>query len=130
MNEQTIHLGDARTTRTVWAVQILLIIAFGVLGVMKLFLSMDTLADLLTWPANVSAWLVRFIGAAEVLGALGLVLPALTGIAPWLMRWAAFGLAVVALCALGFHLMLFQGMMLLPSLVLGLLAVYVGVRRM
>ena len=48
--------------------------------------------------------LVIFIGGAEVLGAAGLVLPMVTGIAPWLTPLAAAGLAVVVLMAAGFHL--------------------------
>jgi hypothetical protein len=130
MSEHALPLADARQAQTVWIVQIMLIIAFAVLGPMKLFMTIDALARIMTWPGEIPAWLVRLIGAAETLGALGLVLPAITGIAPWLMRWAAFGLATVMACALGYHLMLFQGMMLLPSLVLLVFAVYVGVRRM
>ncbi|MGH7627477.1 MAG: DoxX family protein [Gemmatimonadaceae bacterium] len=47
---------------------------------------------------------VVFIGLAEVLGALGLVLPMATGILPWLTPLAALGLAVIVLLAAGFHL--------------------------
>jgi len=48
--------------------------------------------------------LVVFIGLTEVLGAAGLVLPMVTGIAPWLTPLAALGLAIIALMATGFHL--------------------------
>ncbi len=47
---------------------------------------------------------VVFIGATEVLGALGLVLPMASGIAPWLTPLAAIGLATTVLMAAGFHL--------------------------
>ncbi|MDX9752181.1 MAG: DoxX family protein [Flavobacteriales bacterium] len=130
MNERTLSFGDVRTARTVWAAQIVLCIAFGVLGTMRLLLPMATLTDLFIWPGQLPVWMVRAIGAVELLGALGLVLPAITGIAPWLMRWAAFGLAAMLVFALGYHIMLFKGAMLLPSLVLLVMAVYVGVRRM
>ena len=40
-----------------------------------------------------------FIGAAEVLAGLGLLLPAITGILPWLMPLAAAGLAIIMLGA-------------------------------
>lgn len=130
MNEQAVPLFDARTGRTVWVVQVVLIIAFAVLGLMKLIMSIESLTNLMIWPGQVAPWLVRFNGAAELLGALGLFLPALTAIAPWLMRWAAFGLAAVMVLALGYNLMLFQGVMLLPNLALLVMALYVGVRRM
>jgi putative oxidoreductase len=46
---------------------------------------------------------VRFIGTAELLGAIGLILPALTRIAPVLTPAAASGLVVVMLSAIVFH---------------------------
>lgn len=46
---------------------------------------------------------VVFTGVAEVLGAAGLVLPAATGVLPWLTPLAAVGLAVIGLMAAGFH---------------------------
>ena len=48
--------------------------------------------------------LVVFIGLTEVLGAIGLVLPMVTGVVPWLTPLAAVGLAVIVLMATGFHL--------------------------
>lgn len=47
---------------------------------------------------------VVFIGIAEVLGALGLVLPMATGVLPWLTPLAAIGLAIIVATAAGFHL--------------------------
>jgi uncharacterized membrane protein len=49
--------------------------------------------------------LVTFIGLAELAGAIGLVLPRLTGILPVLTAWAAAGLATIMVLATGFHLM-------------------------
>src|SRR5919204_4086278 len=46
---------------------------------------------------------VVFIGFAEVLGAIGLVLPMATGVLPWLTPLAAVGLATIVLMATGFH---------------------------
>jgi hypothetical protein len=54
---------------------------------------------------DVPAPFVRFIGVAEILGAIGLILPALTGILPWLTVAAAIGLAIVMASAIIFHLM-------------------------
>ncbi len=42
---------------------------------------------------------MRFIGVAEILGALGLILPLATGIAPWLTVAAAIGLVIVMVSA-------------------------------
>ena len=48
--------------------------------------------------------MVRFIGTCELLGAIGLILPALTRIKPQLTPWAATGLATIMILASGFHL--------------------------
>ena len=45
----------------------------------------------------------RFIGGAEALAAVGLVLPGLTGILPWLTPLAAAGLMIVMVSAVVFH---------------------------
>jgi hypothetical protein len=43
-----------------------------------------------------STWFRLFVGISESLGALGLLLPGITGIRPWLTPWAALGLMIVA----------------------------------
>jgi uncharacterized membrane protein YphA (DoxX/SURF4 family) len=48
--------------------------------------------------------LAKFIGSAEVLGAIGIVLPMALHVAPALSTWAAVGLAMIMLLAIGFHL--------------------------
>lgn len=47
--------------------------------------------------------MVIFTGIAEVLGAIGLVLPTATGVLPWLTPIAAIGLGLIVLMASGFH---------------------------
>ena len=73
-------------------VQILLAFAFGAAGLMKLSQPIDALAASMAWVSAVPAPLVRFIGAAELAGALGLLLPWLTRIQPRLVVVAAIGL--------------------------------------
>jgi hypothetical protein len=57
------------------------------------------------WTAAVPPVLLRFIGIAEVFGALGVVLPAATRIKPWLTPLAAAGLALIMVLAGGFHVL-------------------------
>lgn len=130
MTDNAVPVGGGRIGVTVWISQIFLCLAFGILGSMKLIMEHEELARIMIWPGDLPHWLVRLIGVAELAGAVGVVVPALTGISPWLTRWAAFGLSALMGCALGYHLMLFQGLMLIPSLVLLVIAAYVGVRRM
>lgn len=80
----------------------LLGVAFAMAGFMKLVSPIDELARNMSWVYEARA-LVRFIGAAELLGALGLVLPSAMRIKPWLTPLAAVGLGVVMVLAMGFH---------------------------
>lgn len=116
----------ARLNVLLWVLQIFLFLAFGTTGLMKLTMPVPELARIMTWPGAVPPELVRFIGAAELAGAIGVLIPALTRISPGLTSWAAYGLMTVMICAVGYHLMLFQGVMLLPSIILGALAGVVG----
>ena len=87
-----------------WVVQVLLALAFLLAGVPKATQPIPALAKRITWAKDVPAPFVRFIGVVEILGALGLILPALTGILPWLTVAAAIGLAIVMVAAIIFHL--------------------------
>lgn len=51
------------------------------------------------WAKNRSDGFVRFVGISELLGALGLILPMVTGILPWLTPIAAIGLSFIQLLA-------------------------------
>lgn len=87
----------------VWILQFLLAIAFVAAGGMKLAVPREKALERMAWVEDYSAGQVRFIGAVELLGGLGLVLPALTGIAPVLTPIAAGGLAVAMLLAVLVH---------------------------
>jgi putative oxidoreductase len=87
-----------------WVAQVLLALAFGAAGAMKTTQPISDLASNLVWPGAVPPALVRFIGASELAGALGLVLPAATRVKPLLTPLAALGLVTVMLLAIAFHL--------------------------
>ena len=86
-----------------WIVQAVLAIAFGMAGVMKSTQPKAKLQPRLPWVEDFSPNTVRFIGVVELLGAIGLILPAATGIAPILTPLAATGLAIVMVLAAGTH---------------------------
>jgi hypothetical protein len=109
-----------------WVMQGFLFLAFGAAGLMKLTMPIDKLTALMTWPGAVPEFLVRAIGAAEIAGAMGVFLPALVRMQAWVTSYAAMGLATIMICAVGYHLMLFQGKWIIPSLVLGVVAGYVA----
>ncbi len=108
-----------------WIVQVLLALAFGAVGFMKLTQPIDTLAQNMVWPGDVPATLVRFIGLAELLGAVGLILPVATRIKPGLTPIAAGGLIVVMALASFFHLSRGEAGVVPINLVLGALAAIV-----
>ncbi len=82
-----------------WIGQILLAAAFGMAGFMKLSTPVDELAVAMPWVIRLPSWAPHVAGAADVLGALGLVLPAATRIRPVLTPLAALGLVMVMLLA-------------------------------
>jgi hypothetical protein len=72
---------------------------------------------------------LRFIGVAEILGAIGLILPGLLRIKPWLTPLAAAGLAVIMVGATVLTLMTGAVAMVPMPLVVGILAVFVAYGR-
>jgi uncharacterized membrane protein YphA (DoxX/SURF4 family) len=87
-----------------WVVQILLALAFGMAGIMKVTQPVDRLeAWMGGWVKDVGPRGVRLIGSLEILGAIGLILPAVTGILPWLTPVAAACLALTMIGAMITH---------------------------
>lgn len=78
-----------------WILQLVLAAMFAMAGVMKSTQPKEKLAGRLPWTADFSQATVRFIGIVEFAAALGLILPAATGIAPVLTPLAATGLVVM-----------------------------------
>ncbi len=87
----------------IWILQSLLAVAFLAAGAMKISQPKEKLEAAMGWVADFSAPMVRFIGAVEILAALGLVLPAATGIATVLTPLAASGLVIVMIGAIVTH---------------------------
>ena len=87
-----------------WIVQILLALVFLLTGVMKLIVPREKAMERAPYCEDYSQRQLHLIGIVEILGALGLVLPAVTGILPWLTPVAAVGLALVMIGAIRTHL--------------------------
>ena len=84
-------------TYVLWTVQVLLALVFVYAGGIKLVLPIEAMTEQM--PASLPGWLLRFVGVAEVLGAIGLVLPGLLGIRPGLTPLAALGLVIIMIGA-------------------------------
>ena len=85
-----------------WVVQFLLAAAFLAHGWLLLS-PPPQIAEQMN--ATLPRWFQVFLGVAEVLAAVGLTLPGLTKILPWLVTWAAGGIMIVMVSATAFHLM-------------------------
>ncbi|SEQ93787.1 DoxX family protein [Neolewinella agarilytica] len=95
-NNKAINIG-------LWIAQALLGLMFLMAGSMKTFQPVEALVEALPWVANTPVALVKFIGISELLGGLGLLLPSILRIKPFLTVWAAYGLVVVMVLAAAFH---------------------------
>jgi hypothetical protein len=87
-----------------WIVAGILALFYLYAGGLKLIRSRDELRPMMAWVDAMPFGLVRLVGALEVAGALGLVLPPLTGAAPVLALLAALGFVVLQVLAAGLHL--------------------------
>jgi hypothetical protein len=83
-----------------WVLQALLAIAFFAHGLLFLSPPAELVEQI---NASLPRWFQLFIGGAEILAAVGLTLPALTRIQPWLVVWAAAGIMIVMVSATVFH---------------------------
>jgi protein-S-isoprenylcysteine O-methyltransferase Ste14 len=86
-----------------WILQIVLAGAFGMAGLLKLIRPKEKLTDNMAWAEDFTPGMIKFIGGAELLGALGLIHPAVTGIATVLTPLAATGLVIVMIGAVVTH---------------------------
>ena len=114
-----------------WVLQGLLAVAFVGAGSMKLLKTREELiaqGAKMAWTEDFSAGTLRAIGAVEVLGAIGLMLPALTGILPILTPMAAAGLALTMIGAAATHIRRGEYGAIVPNVILATMAIAIVVR--
>jgi hypothetical protein len=110
-----------------WIIAGLLAAAMLGSGLMKLTQPKEKLAAAgMAWTEDFSAGTIKLIAGLEVLGAVGLILPALLDIAPILVPIAATGLAIIMAGAVAVHVRRKEGPNTLQSLILLILAVIVA----
>jgi hypothetical protein len=112
-------------TVALWVVQVLLALLFLFAGGMKLVQPIEAMTQQIALPGA----FLRFIGVAEVLGGLGLVLPGLLGIWPVLTPLAALGIVIIMVGATVLTLAIGGGAQALIPLVVGVLAALVAYGR-
>lgn len=89
---------------TLWVAQFVLGLTFSMAGIMKIITPVSALQNYLSWVNEIPEWLL-FIGVAELLGGIGLLLPSLLNIYPRISAFAAIGLLIIMILAAGYHLL-------------------------
>ena len=111
-----------------WIVQVVLAAIFLLTGMTKLTQPRQKMAaGPMRWAADVTDAQFRTIGLLEVLGAIGLILPAVLGIAPLLTPLAAVGLVLTMIGAIYAHVRYDETERLAVPIVVLALAVFVAV---
>jgi uncharacterized membrane protein YphA (DoxX/SURF4 family) len=120
------HGESSRTASTLlWTLQALLAALFLFAGGMKLVTPIAAMTQQVALPGP----FLRFIGLAEVLGALGLILPGLLRIRPALTPLAAAGLVIIMTGAVGVTMATMGAVQAVIPGVVGVLAASVAVGR-
>ena len=109
-----------------WTLQVLLALAFFAHGCLFLF---PPAAMVEQMNASLPRWFQLFLGVAEVLAAVGLTLPGITRIEPWLVSSAAVGIMIVLISATGYHLMRGEVSSAITTIVLLAVATFIAYMR-
>jgi hypothetical protein len=109
-----------------WVLQVLLALVFLAHGGLLLF-PPAAIVDQMN--ASLPRWFQLFLGIAEILAAVGLTLPGVTRIQPWLVSYAAAGIMFVMVCATVFHLVRGEVSSAMTTVVLLAVATFVAYAR-
>jgi len=110
-----------------WVLQVLLALAFAAHGLMMLFPPPEIAAQM---NANLPRWFSLFIGVAEVAATIGLILPGLTRVMPFLVAWAAVGIMIIMVSTTGFHTVRGEYSSAVTTFILLLMATFVAYGRL
>ena len=109
-----------------WVLQVLLAVAFLAHGVLLLVPPAEIAAQMLM---ALPRWFWVFLGVAEIAAAIGLTLPGLTRVMPFLVSWAAVGIMIVMVSATGYHIARGEMSSAVITFILLIMATYVAYMR-
>lgn len=115
---------------TLWVIQILLAASLVWGATMKLFQPADQLAAMWPWTGQIPAIVVKITGILDLLGATGLILPALLRILPKLTPIAAIAIVVLMICASVFHVVRGEASVIGANIVFAAMAAFVAWGRL
>jgi putative oxidoreductase len=109
-----------------WVAQVVLAGIYGMAGFMKLSQPIEALvASGMGYAGDYPELLTRFVGSMEILGAIGIILPAATRILPGLTPLAALGFSAIQVLAMALHTMRGEYSILPVNLVLLAISLFV-----
>ena len=111
---------------TLWVVQGWVAFSFALGGSFRAFLPIEELAAKIPWVPALPVWVVRFSAGAEIVGAIGVLLPSITRIQPKLTPLAAACLTLVMVLAAMFHFSRGEYSLIAINVFLGGLAAFVA----
>lgn len=111
-----------------WILQVFLGVSFVIGGYLHGF-QIEQARTQMAWMTAVPDNLLLFIGVCEILGGIGLILPAVTGIWPKLTPWAAVGLAIIMVLAALFHFQRQEYQAIVINVILFTLAAFIAYGR-
>ena len=111
---------------TLWIVQVMLALIFLSAGFFKIAMPVEQLAQQMVWPGDVPVLLLRFIGVAEFLAGIGLILPSVLRIKPFLTPLAGAGLVAIQVLAILFHLVRGEFAIIMLNFTLVLLSFFIA----
>lgn len=109
-----------------WIAQVVLAFIFLMAGAMKLAKTKAELGEQMAWVEDVTESRLLTIGVLELLGAIGLILPGITGIGPLLVPLAATGLGLIMILAARLHFQRSEMPNVAVNVILLVLAVFVA----
>jgi len=109
-----------------WVVAGLVAVGFLFSGLVKLVLPREKYVASQPWAADAPRWAPKAVGVLEVLGAIGVILPAAIGVVPVLVPLAATGLVLVMVGAVVMHVRRKEIPALVPSGMMLVLAAMVA----
>jgi len=125
MNPVATNQSGRKLNVLLWVLQVLLAMLFMFSGMMKFIIPVAEMAKQIPFPG----WFLHFIGGAEILGAIGLVLPGILRIRTGLTPLAAAALVIIMIGATAVNLKIGQRGAALTTVIVGLLLVFVAHNR-
>lgn len=111
---------------TLWIAQILLAAGLMFGAIMKLFLPIQKLAAIWPWTGQIPLAFVKVTGIIDLLGTIGITLPALLHRKPGLTFITALAILALMICAALFHIARGEGALIAPNIMFALLAAFVA----